>query len=148
MCFRTSEQCFPSPTKFCKVQRMIKNTHTHAYTHTYTHRRYIHTRARLVWAQQPHEITRRLFSLWFPCFESMLERSVLAIRRRPRRTTNSISRSFVKFFLFCRSTNRYFNFHRLLGKSRIEKRQVNKRFFNDCATRSSLILRPIVPTTI
>ena len=147
MCFRTSEQCFPSPTKFCKVQRMIKNTHTHAYTHTHTHRRYINTRARLVWAQQPHEITRRLFSLWFPCFESMLERSVLAIRRRPRRTTNSIARSFVKFSFSVDPRIDILISIVCLGKIE-DREQVNKYFFNDCATRSSLILRPIVPTTI
>lgn len=74
----------------------------------------------------------------------MLERSVLAIRRRPRRTTNSIGRSFVKFSLSIDPRIDILISVVHLGRSRIEKRQVNKCFFNG-ASRSSLILRPIVP---
>lgn len=74
----------------------------------------------------------------------MLERSVLAIRRRPRRTTNSIGRSFVKFSLSIDPRIDILISVAHLGRPRIEKRQVNKCFFNG-ASRSSLILRPIVP---
>lgn len=134
-----------------EILQSSENDKEHAYTrvHTYIHTQTLHPHARTarVSATATRDYTQTLLVM-IPVLRVHV-RTVCPCYPSKTTSYDKLNRSIVRqILLFCRSTNRYFNFHRLLGRSRIEKRQVNKRFFNDCATRSSLILRPIVPTTI
>lgn len=126
---------FPSPTKFCKVQRMIENTR-----YTLSQR---YTRASLHTLEHTHEITRRLFSLLFPCSESMLERPVLVIRRRPRRTIDTLRFKESPIIDVVAEQNGESSARFVFQRDR--RSNESSHFFTS-ASRSSLILRLIVPT--
>lgn len=125
-----------------EILQSSENDKEHTHVHD-TPTRYIHARTRL--SREPHADYTQTLLVMIPVLRVHV-RTVCPCYPAKTTSDDKLDRSIVRQNSPCvyRSRNRYFYFHRpKKGRSRIGKRQVN--FFFKIATRSSLILRPIVP---